>query len=457
MAFGCASERFLLWSGEWVSKLGSLCSQPWVALLVGFLAASHRLRMAKSQGVSLYRWESDLCSWSLDCQSHGARQCRGFLLMAGRTVVGSDGSPELVRVGTLNCVGVPLRPVADGGLFVCLGSVAVPGTLLMEARLSKEFNQKLSGEAFDSITTLPPKRGDLGFRTTDEAPSRSAVQALLGRSLSGEAEQEDEGMETPCGILPIVRTPGGGVGSAEVRGSWGRGSAGQGHQSSGVAPRGGRGRASTPRAGSSVAIQLQMLEALRSFGSRITALEQQTVIQPPVVRSSTFLGARCRGSTPSRRRGDLQGWELVLGIQPTSPGDLPLPECRRQAEAGFNLEVTFAASTEKCSLGSFERGRPTRKGSSSLTIGRRGLVIPTVCAHSVPGRREAPIYERACAFLIHCFTVAEPAAKDPAHSLEWMWPVLGVPDPEAKPDHDLSPRGSRFRRGSHRTLQIRMR
>ena len=46
------------------------------------------------------------------------------------------GVPKLVRVASFLCAEVPLRPVADGGLFVCPGAVAVPGTSLMEARLS---------------------------------------------------------------------------------------------------------------------------------------------------------------------------------------------------------------------------------------------------------------------------------------------------------------------------------
>ena len=54
------------------------------------------------------------------------------------------GVPELVRIASLSCVGVPLQPIADGGLFVCPGSVA----------------------SFDSITTLPLEIGDLGFAET---------------------------------------------------------------------------------------------------------------------------------------------------------------------------------------------------------------------------------------------------------------------------------------------------
>ena len=86
------------------------------------------------------------------------------------------GVPELVRIGSLSCVGAPLRPIVDGGMFVCPGSVAVRSTFLMEARLSEGFNPEidgedeiqvcvieLSGEAFDSITTLPLEVGDLGF------------------------------------------------------------------------------------------------------------------------------------------------------------------------------------------------------------------------------------------------------------------------------------------------------
>ena len=54
--------------------------------------------------------------------------------------------PYLVRVGTVSCVGVPLRLVADGGPFVCPGLVAVPGTFLREARFLEDFNPKIAGE-----------------------------------------------------------------------------------------------------------------------------------------------------------------------------------------------------------------------------------------------------------------------------------------------------------------------
>ena len=101
-------------------------------------------------------------------------------------------------------------------------------------------------------------------------------------------------------------------------------------------------------------------------------------MQPPV-RSSTFLGASCVDLVlvvdPTSERGDLQGRESVLGIHPSSPGDLPLPECEQcstehlrpsgskkhpesppdgpsspgrsrvvgKPKQGFNLEDTFAA------------------------------------------------------------------------------------------------------------------
>ena len=103
-------------------------------------------------------------------------------------------------------------------MFVCAGSVAVPGTFLMEAMMSEGFNPEIDGEdvlqvcilelpgvLFDSITTLPLEIGDLGLRTTDEAPP-GLVEALLARSLSGGAEQEDGRVETPRGTLPIAGT-----------------------------------------------------------------------------------------------------------------------------------------------------------------------------------------------------------------------------------------------------------
>ena len=43
-----------------------------------------------------------------------------------------------------------------------------------------------------SVATLPLESGDLGFSDDARGPSLSAVQALLGRSLSGDKEQEDE-------------------------------------------------------------------------------------------------------------------------------------------------------------------------------------------------------------------------------------------------------------------------
>ena len=86
--------------------------------------------------------------------------------------------------------------------------------------------------------------GDLGFSGVGRSPSRSAVQVLLERSLSAEADQKDEGMETLGGILLIVWTPGGCVGSLP---SMGRGSAGRGRQSSCVTPQDVRARTSTPR------------------------------------------------------------------------------------------------------------------------------------------------------------------------------------------------------------------
>ena len=47
---------------------------------------------------------------------------------------------------------------------------------------------------------------------------------------------------------------------------------------------------------------------------------------------------------------------------------------------------------------------------------RRFLVMLTACWDE--GRLHG--CERAYVLMIHCFTVAESAAKDPTHSLEWM-------------------------------------
>ena len=85
-----------------------------------------------------------------------------------------------------------------------------------------------------------------------------------------------------------------------------------------------------------------------------------------VQRSWVLFRPRCRGSTPSRRRGDLQGWEQVRGSSQRRQAAgreqcldrAPRPACsmslesskepgRRQAEAGFNLEDSFAASVEE--------------------------------------------------------------------------------------------------------------
>ena len=55
------------------------------------------------------------------------------------------------------------------------------------------------------------------------------------------------------------------------------------------------------------------------------------------------------------------------------------------------------------------------------------------------GRREGPRIREGVSLLTRCLTIAESAAKDPSHSPEWMWPILGALDPEAKPGMRLSP------------------
>ena len=119
-----------------------------------------------------------------------------------------------------------LRLVADTRLFVYPGPVAV-------TEVVRGFQPRdpwrarglkcASSNCLESLSTawrlfFLSSLAIWGFRTTDSA-SRSAAQALLERSLSGEADQEDEGTEAPRGILATVRTPGGGEGSAVVRGS----------------------------------------------------------------------------------------------------------------------------------------------------------------------------------------------------------------------------------------------
>ena len=149
----------------------------------------------------------------------------------------------------------------------------------MEARLSEGVNPEidgvdmvqvclleLSGEAFDSVTTLPLQSGDLGvFGRCTRNRLFLPYLHCLGRSLSGDTEQEDEGMGTPRGILPIAGSQSAGVGPSLGPGSLGRSSAARGQQNTSEAPRGGRGRAATPRAGSPAAIQLQFLMGSRSF------------------------------------------------------------------------------------------------------------------------------------------------------------------------------------------------
>ena len=160
---------------------------------------------------------------------------------------------------------------------------------------------ELSGEAFESVTVtaLPLAPGDLGFSDDARGPSHSAVHALLGRSFSGDTEQEDEGMggfswySADCRFSECWSGPDSGA-----RILW--------------APRGGRGRAATPRAGSSAAVQLQIFEELSCFGSRITAVEQQTVVQRPANHSPRFLGAP----------------------HTSSPGVNPIAEARRLAGMG---------------------------------------------------------------------------------------------------------------------------
>ena len=169
--------RFLPGSGSGVrSWFPSVLGLGWRRLL-DFITTSHHLRKAKSQGVSRYRRKSGHCGWSRDCQIHGVRQrrrinCHGWKDCGSIVQV----SPELVCIGSLTCVGVPLS------------LTQVPGTFLMEARCSEGFNPELdvagmiqvcilflSVELFDSITSGP-------------ATSRTAVQALLERSLNGDAE-----------------------------------------------------------------------------------------------------------------------------------------------------------------------------------------------------------------------------------------------------------------------------
>ena len=74
-----------------------------------------------------------------------ARECRG-LLIAGRTAVRSDGGPERVRKP---------RHRWRGRDSVCI--------------------LELSGEPFNSITTLPLEFGDLECSDDGRGPSRSAV------------------------------------------------------------------------------------------------------------------------------------------------------------------------------------------------------------------------------------------------------------------------------------------
>ena len=183
--------------------------------------------------------------------------------------------------------------------------------------------------------------------------------------------------------------------------------------------------AATPRAGSSAASQFQNLEELRSSGSRILALERQTVVQRLTILSPTCVSAP-RSSSPgndpiaeARRLAELgsgsgnpanvtrrpantsvgssassehdaSGRPAGTGRQFDPPRDALESRqglSRRQGEAGFNLEDTFAASAEefdiliadaqefgglgglnghrtagwKCSHELFGRGRLTRK------------------------------------------------------------------------------------------------
>ena len=143
------------------------------------------------------------------------------------------GVPELVRVGSFICVGVPLRPIADGGMFVCPVSVAAPGAFSMEARLSEGFNLEidgedvtqgcileLSGEAFRQHhdSSSGNWRSRACGRRTRPPPGPPCKRSWARSQLSGDAEQEDERMETPRGTLPIIGTSGGGVRSAVPQG-----------------------------------------------------------------------------------------------------------------------------------------------------------------------------------------------------------------------------------------------
>ena len=140
-------------------------------------------------------------------------------------------------------------------------------------------------------------------------------------------------------------------------------------------------------------------------------------------------GNQVQGSSQSQQAG-LESSLSRLAIMAFESRKEPGPW---EAETGSNLEDTFANSVEELdSLRIKTEMRVLKRGRSS-SLWR--ITPHMACLDE--GRLHG--YEGACALMFHCFTVAESTPKDPSHSWEWMWPILGVLDPEAKPGMRLSP------------------
>ena len=101
---------------QWGSQLVSLRTRPWVAPLVGLLTTSHHLRKAKSQEVSRYRRSPAIAVGRVSARSMAFDSAEEFSWLEG--LFDRKGVPELVRIARMSCVGAPLRPTADGGMFV---------------------------------------------------------------------------------------------------------------------------------------------------------------------------------------------------------------------------------------------------------------------------------------------------------------------------------------------------
>ena len=66
---------------------------------------------------------------------------------------------------------------------------------------------------------------------------------------------------------------------------------------------------------------------------------------------------------------------------------------------------------------------------------KRMLVLVAACLD------EGRVYglEQQQALLQHVYKVLEATARDPAHEMQWSWPLLGITDPAGRPRSNWAP------------------